>query len=399
MMDDPFESNSNICEIKKALQNNDFATAAAKIQEYLDEQDNIALNIAITGESGSGKSTFVNAIRGVDNKDKEAAPTGCVETTKAVTPYPHPNYPNVTVWDLPGVGTTNFPVKKYLEHVGFEKYDFFIIISQTRFSENDANLAKKIKQMEKNFYFVRSKIDADLYSEKESKREFNEKQTLDSIKKNCTEGLQKLGVAAPQVFLVSNFKLHQFDFHLLQNTLQRELPAHKKTTLLFAMPNVSQEIINKKKEAFHNNIKYYAMISAVGAAITVPGLSVSVNLALLIQVVRKYLVGFGLDKPTLQRLAARTGVPMSKLTDGLRSPLVAKTINNGLMLKVLSQLPTITALMIAEEGSKAIPIFGIGISMTLSSFMTYKALSFFLDMLAKDAQTVFTRALGLNTPV
>ncbi|CAK6962116.1 interferon-inducible GTPase 5-like [Scomber scombrus] len=243
-------------EIKEALQNNELLLAAEKIQKYLDKCNNTPLNIAITGESGSGKSTFVNALRGIDNRDERAAPTGPVETTKEATPYPHPNYPNVKLWDLPGIGTTSFPADKYLEHVGFEKFDFFIIISVDRFRENDVKLAQEIQKMGKKFYFVRSKIDNNLRDEERSQREFNAESTLAKIKENCIKGLQNLGVEAPQVFLVSSFDLHLYDFHLLEETLERELPDHKKDILLLAVPNVSMEIINKKKETLKSKIKY-----------------------------------------------------------------------------------------------------------------------------------------------
>lgn len=175
-------------EVKTALQNNDQALAVEKIKEYLEKEKNTPLNIAITGDSGAGKSTFVNAMRGIDNWDEGAAPTGCVETTMEVTPYPHPNYPNVTFWDLPGVGTISFPADKYLEHVGFEKFDFFIIISESRFTENDVKLAQEIQKMGKKFYYVRSKIDIDLNNAKENQREFDAEKTLTQIRKYCTEG-------------------------------------------------------------------------------------------------------------------------------------------------------------------------------------------------------------------
>ena len=105
-----------------------------------------------------------------------------------VTPYAHPNYPNVTLWDLPGVGTTKFPADQYLNHVGFETFDFFIIISATRFTENDVKLAREIQRMGKKFYFVRSKIDSDLYNERRSQREFSETETKKLIKDNCIQG-------------------------------------------------------------------------------------------------------------------------------------------------------------------------------------------------------------------
>ncbi|KAF7659092.1 hypothetical protein LDENG_00003350 [Lucifuga dentata] len=243
-------------EIKAALQSNDPAAAAKKIQAYLEEQKNIPLNIAITGESGSGKSTFVNAFRGVDNKDEGAAPIGCVETTSEVTPYPHPNYPNVTLWDLPGIGTIKFPADKYLEYVGFKKFDFFIIISAERFKENDAKLAKDIQKMKKKFYFVRSKIDHSMCDEKRNQKDFNAEKTLTLIRENCIKGLQDQGVESPKVFLISSSELHLYDFHLLQETLERELPVHKREALLLAMRITNVQTIKKKKEAFEAKIKW-----------------------------------------------------------------------------------------------------------------------------------------------
>ena len=174
-------------KLKEALMSNDFATVA-KIWKHLKKQNNIQLNIGITGESGSGKSSFVNAFRGIDGRHESAAPTGCVETTTDIKPYSHPNYPNVTLWDLPGVGTTKFPAEKYLKLTGFETFDFFIIISDTRFRENDVKLMKEIQKMGKNFYFVRSKIDNDLRAEERSQRNFNRQKTLTKIRQNCIQG-------------------------------------------------------------------------------------------------------------------------------------------------------------------------------------------------------------------
>uniref|UniRef100_A0A671U6F1 IRG-type G domain-containing protein n=1 Tax=Sparus aurata TaxID=8175 RepID=A0A671U6F1_SPAAU len=283
IMDTPHDCKS-VEEIKDALQNNNQALAIAKIQEYLDRQNNIPLNIAITGETGSGKSTFINAFRGIKDGDAGAAPTGVRETTKKPTPYPHPNYPNVTL------------------DVGFEKFDFFIILSDTRFRENDVKLAREVQRMKKKFYFVRSKIDNDYEL------------------RNAVRG-------SPQVFLVSSFELHLHDFSLLTETLERELPEHKRNALLFAMPNISQQIINKKKEAFQAKIKWYASLSAVGAAVPVPGLSIAVDAPLLAGVVTQYVFGFGLDRPSLKRLAEITGVPFDDLMTVIISPLAARKNN------------------------------------------------------------------------
>nr|XP_046269413.1 interferon-inducible GTPase 5-like [Scatophagus argus] len=396
-MENPLDHES-IDEIKKALENNDQALAVSKIKEYLEKETNTPLHIGVTGESGSGKSSFVNAFRGIDDMDELAAPTGCVETTTVVTPYPHPNYPNVTLWDLPGIGTTKFPAQKYMQHVGFEKFDFFIIISATRFRENDVKLAKEIQKMGKKFYFVRSKIDNDLQAAQRSQRQFDAEKTLTLMRDNCIRGLNK-HVKSPQVFLVSRFDLQLYDFRRLCETWEKELPQHKRRALLLAMPNISQEIINKKKKAFQDNIKYFALISAAGAAVPLPGLSVALDLSVLVGAVKQYMLGFGLDGNSLKRLAGTTRVPLDDLTATIKSPLALQNITPGLILRLLLQCSLIAASMAAEEGLRFIPILGTIVAAPISYVVTAKALETFLNMLADDAQRVFRKALGLNTSV
>ncbi|XP_074548529.1 interferon-inducible GTPase 5-like [Halichoeres trimaculatus] len=382
-------------EVKEALERKDEALAAAKIQVYLEEEKNVPLNIAITGETGSGKSTFVNAIRGVGDDDEEAAPTGVVETTMEATPYLHPNFTNVKLWDLPGVGTMNFTAAKYLKEVGLEKFDFFIIVSADRFRENDVKLAKEIQKMKKEFYFVCSKIDVDIENEKR-KREFNEEKTLKQIRDNCTQGLQDQGFESPQVFLVSSRELHLYDFPLLVETLERELPDHKKNAFLLAMPNTSLEMIDRKKKAFKSKIKYLATLSAAVAGVPVPGLSVAVDLSLLVSVVTQYVFGFNLDIPSLKRLSNYTGVPYEELKEVIMSPLAATIITPDLLLRILVQTAGMALLMAVEEGSRFIPILGIPFSMVLSFTFTYKALNLVLDMLAEDAKRVLHKSCGVN---
>uniref|UniRef100_A0A3Q0SCI5 IRG-type G domain-containing protein n=1 Tax=Amphilophus citrinellus TaxID=61819 RepID=A0A3Q0SCI5_AMPCI len=386
-----------ISGVKEELKTNNVPAAVRQIQEYLEKESNTPLNIAVTGETGSGKSSFVNAFRGINNKDKGAAPTGATETTMYVTPYLHPTYENVTLWDCPGIGSPNFPADKYLMQIGLKEFDFFIIMSADRFRENDVKIAQEIQKMNKKFYFVRSKIDHSLKDEEQSQNDFDAKKTLACIEKNCIDGECLIsGIESPQVFLVSNFELHQYDFSRLHDTLERELPEHKRNALLFAMPNINLEIIDKKKEAFRSKIKYYALLSAAVAGVPIPGLSITVDITVLAGVITQYVFGFGLDIPSLERLSATTGVSFNDLLDVIFSPLAAVKITNGLILKVTSQLAGSFTLIAAEEACKWIPVVGIPVAMGFSFTSTYNILKSFLDMLALDAQRVFERALGLK---
>uniref|UniRef100_A0A3Q1BTR4 IRG-type G domain-containing protein n=2 Tax=Amphiprion ocellaris TaxID=80972 RepID=A0A3Q1BTR4_AMPOC len=253
--------------------------------------------------------------------------------------------------------------------------------------------------MEKKFYFVRSKIDHNIQDEKRSKKNFDAEKTLTRIREDCIQGLQKLGIEAPQVFLVSSFELHLYDFSLLHETLERELPDHKKNVLLFAMPTINREIIIKKKEAFQAKIKYYATLSALVAGVPVPGLSANVDLRMMVTVIEGYLRGFGLDKSSLQRLADSTDVPYEDLIAVIKSPVALNKITVDFLLNLMAKMSNTHLLMTVEEGSRFIPLFGIPVAMSLSFTVTYRTLSFFLNELADDAQRVFKKALGLDTAV
>ncbi|KAK0148557.1 Interferon-inducible GTPase 5 [Merluccius polli] len=382
----PMESKATE-EIKKALDNKDLGLAASITKKYLEDINNVPLNIAVTGESGSGKSTFVNALRGTDNRDETAAPTGVKETTKEPESYPHPRYQNVILWDLPGIGTTKFPADQYLKLVGFERFDFFIIVSADRFTENDAKLAQEIKKMGKKFYFIRPKIDNNLHAAERSQRKYDEGETLQEIRENCIKGLVDQGVS-PQVFMVSLFDLHKYDFQTLLETIEREMPSLKRDVLILAVP-VCRSFIHKKKEVFSSRIKYYALLSAGAAAVPVPGLSFPVDAVILVSVLTTYVDGFGLDKKSLEKLSSDTKMPLAELMEVMKCPLSGKDVTEEVVVQMLSMLP-------AEATGfwSWIPFFGALISAPNSSITINGFLSDTLDSLFVDAENVLTAALG-----
>uniref|UniRef100_A0A3B1J1K1 Immunity-related GTPase family, e4 n=1 Tax=Astyanax mexicanus TaxID=7994 RepID=A0A3B1J1K1_ASTMX len=139
---------SDADEATKASGEPTFEKAKKKAQEKIDHLFNISLNIAVTGETGVGKSAFINAYRGLKDDDEGAAETGVTETTAEPTPYNHPTMPNVVLWDLPGVGTPNFKAKTYVKKMQIACVSF-IIISSVRFKENEIMLAKEIQKRKK----------------------------------------------------------------------------------------------------------------------------------------------------------------------------------------------------------------------------------------------------------
>ncbi|RXN38273.1 interferon-inducible GTPase 5-like protein [Labeo rohita] len=275
----------------------------------MDQFFNVSLNIAVTGVTGSGKSSFVNVLRGLKDDDVGAAPTGVTETTMEPVMYEHPEMPNVKIWDLPGIGSSNLKSEKYLKDVKFNTYDFFIILSSVRFMENDIMLAKEIRKQKKDFYFVRSKIDNDISSEKE-KKGFDEQKVLSIIRDDCQKNLKELG--DPKVFLISSRNLQKYDFESLQNILEDELPEHKKYALLQAWPVCSAASLEKKINMFKRIIWAVSLASACIAVVPVPGLSAACDLGILVNFLTRCYYAFGLDERSLTRLSEKVNKPHLK---------------------------------------------------------------------------------------
>ncbi|XP_036429370.1 interferon-inducible GTPase 5-like [Colossoma macropomum] len=393
--------NITVEEIKETLTHEDLPSAVSKIKDYFEQQDRVELNIAVTGESGSGKSTFINAFRGMGDEEEGSAETGVVETTKFPTPYPHPKYPNVKLWDLPGIGTPNFKADQYLKQVEFQRYDFFIIIASDRFRECHANLAAEIVKMNKKFYFIRSKIDSNIAAEQRKKKKvFNEKNILDAIRKDCIEGLEKIGVDSPVVFLISCFDLALYDFNYLEMTMEMELPQHKKHVLMLALPNITLEINERKKKALQKNIWKLALLSAGVAAVPIPianaAVSIIVDVTILVVELKRYYNAFSVDPASLQRLSDRSGKSVDELKAVMKSPLHAE-INKDLVVKLLAGC-TVGALEAAAEfWLGLIPVVGSLVAGPLSFVTVYFTLKSCLNGLAEDARNVLMAAL--QTPV
>jgi hypothetical protein len=104
--------------------------AKARVQYRADR-----INFAVCGFTGTGKSSLVNAIRGVKNSDVEAAPTGVVETTMDIARYPdirkEDPFPRFVWFDVPGGGGAEITDWQYFNQQGLFIFDMIIIVYDT----------------------------------------------------------------------------------------------------------------------------------------------------------------------------------------------------------------------------------------------------------------------------
>ncbi|XP_034612434.1 interferon-inducible GTPase 5-like [Trachemys scripta elegans] len=378
-------------KFQTAVKAGNFSEALSVVKMSDELLRNTKLNIAITGNAGAGKSSFINAIRSLNDDDQDAAQTGVIETTNNPTSYPHPTQPNVTVWDLPGIGTTNFPAGTYLSKMEFTRYDFFIIIAAGRFTESDTNLAKEIQKLGKKFYFVRSKVDTDLANERKGRRNFNEQEILQKIRNDCVKNLKQLELDSPQVFLVSRWDFHKYDSPQLQKTLANDLDTHRGHVLFCALPSTSEEILEEKKKALQKQIWKQALISCTINAVTFPFLSVECDVKILVENMTKYCKSFGLDEDSLKSIAKQ----VRKSVDDLKSVMqcaLAKNITREEAFKRLIEA-TGEGMIKGKYVIDMIPLIGMATAAVRSYKVIYEMLRRFLDEVAEDAQRVLKKAL------
>ncbi|KAH3738741.1 hypothetical protein DPMN_045383 [Dreissena polymorpha] len=306
----------------QAMANDVLATASEdadieKVRNTLEEnviEPTVPLHIGIVGESGTGKSSFINAMLGLRSGDVGAAKVGLFETTLKRTEYKHSGYPNLVFWDVPGVGTINFPKETYLDTIEFEVYDFFILVTASRFKENDTWLAKQIINRKKKFYFVRAKVDFDIQCElNNSANKDNVDELLFKLRQDSEDQLKQSGVHKPDVFLVNNMNTQTYDFSALTTKLITDLPDLKKMALAWYMPAITLGVLEQKMLYFKKRIFKIALKSAIGAAVPIPFVGLAVDIDILMTETQLYKAQFETDDKSMEVLAGNLGKPLSDL--------------------------------------------------------------------------------------
>uniref|UniRef100_A0AC34RN46 IRG-type G domain-containing protein n=1 Tax=Panagrolaimus sp. JU765 TaxID=591449 RepID=A0AC34RN46_9BILA len=189
---------------------------------------NTDYNFGITGQSGVGKSTLINAICGYDDNDPRAAKVDIVECTETVGRYPHPMLKHLILYDLPGAGTIEHPSHTYFCDKRLYVFDCLLLVMSERIRETDLAIARLAQEMGTPVVFVRNKALNDLNTmrQKTEFKNLEEKKlielTMAKIKKNIYEELKVAKINDPQVFIIEAHSLRKFNNLSAENLLQLE---------------------------------------------------------------------------------------------------------------------------------------------------------------------------------
>lgn len=177
-------------------------------------------HIAVAGTAGGGKSSLINAFRGLRNNDTGAAPTGVIETTTDIARCrdPNPDYPYVW-YDVPGAGTLKIPDWLYFNSQGLYIYDCIIVLFNDRFTATEIAVLTNCRRFKIPTYIVRSKADShirDIMKEEgynsdddggDKKKQLYQaasQKFIQQTRQNVKDNLENAKIPDQRVYIVSN---------------------------------------------------------------------------------------------------------------------------------------------------------------------------------------------------
>jgi GTP-binding protein EngB required for normal cell division len=363
--------------------------------EFMDNWLTEPVKLAVTGKSRVGKSAFINAIRNLKSGDPGFANTSSFgNTTKHATVFEYPGNPKITLHDLPGFGTTNIPTKQYKEEMELHKYDYVLIFIR-HIEENDMYIARKLKEINKPFCFVRSKYDLDIeYAKNDGEPEA---EAIEKLKSKSLDILRQEGFKEVNFYVISNRSRRIGDFNDLVLYIQSNLPKMKCDVDMYPLMREFTDDINSIYKKFKDRIWDISLASAGPAATPVPGLDVVLDLALICKEIWLYHNAFGFGQQIVKDISKH---------DYLRKKLSASSIieieaaNEAMEGFVIIQLGKLQTLMAVQNTLGVIPPFiGPVVSGSTAGKVTHNLLTRILDGCRDDAKLVYSHLMKVNAEV
>ena len=343
------------------------------IKAQVDVWENTEVKIAITGQSGSGKSSLINAIAG-----SKIAPVGFVETTMEPKEYKTEN--GIILVDLPGCGTANFPFESYVDDMKLSEFDAIVLVTANRFYEADIKLFNYVTHsLKKPIFLVRTKMD-DAVRDGAEDNDLSRDQVIDMVLNDMIHNTDVSDVS--KIYLVSSKpkQISNFDTARLIKDISENLPDIKKGKFISESAAYSEEAIRAKKETIIEIAKRYAYLSAVNGLNPIPGINVAVDVGILSKLTQTVLKSYGLVDSSIADY-----IKKSEENGKIRGTIqgVSKWAAQYATEAGIKQLlPKLVVAQTSETFSSWVPLVGQAVAAGIG----YKMTSYFAEKLINESE-------------
>ncbi|TNN83302.1 Interferon-inducible GTPase 5 [Liparis tanakae] len=376
-MADVFRSLNLLETLKESVERNKLSDVKDAVEDLLISR----INLAVIGERGEDKDTFINSLRGLDSGDDGAAPSRTPVAPEDVAGYPNPRHPDFRLWDLPPAPPTSpFEPEGYMERVRFARYNAVLMTFSRAPQANAVEVFLEARSQQRHAVYFLLLASAP-----------GDETQLEGTRKAGLEALRSHGVALPKVYLVRPAALEKLDFPGLLEDMGRDLPEIRAHALLLALPTLTSALVTQKKEAFKALAWAAASLSGGAAAIPVPFVASMVDCSVALRILGKAQVSLCLDDEAVERLARRRRLEPAALK-ALRACALSAEVTKGEVKRRLAAAEEGAATASSKLVDMAMPRHARSAGRSFAAML--QALNGAIDEMAADAEKITAAALG-----
>lgn len=376
-MADVLKSLNLLETLKESIENNKLSDVKDAVEDLLISR----INLAVVGDRGDEKASFINSLRGLGPGDDGAALSPSPVGAEEVSGYPNPKHPDFRLWDLPPVPSASpFEPEGYMEKFKFSRYNAVLMTFTQTLEPNSVAVYREARSLQQHtVYFTL------LASGKDTEKSLEEK------KKAGVEVLKSQGVSQPKVYVVRPSALEKLDFPGLLEDMKGDLPEIRAHALLLALPTLTPTLITQKKDAFKALVWAAASLSGGVSAIPVPFVASMVDSSVAVRILSKAQLSLCLDDESVERLAKQRGVDPGRLKE-LRTCVLSVEVTKGEVKKRLAAAEKDLATVSSKLVQMAMPRNARSASRSFTAML--QALNSAIDEMAADAEKMVAVALS-----
>ncbi|MEQ2157727.1 hypothetical protein GOODEAATRI_004746 [Goodea atripinnis] len=376
-MADVFKGLNLIEALKESMESNKLSDVKDAMEDLLISR----INLAVVGDRGEEKASFMNSLRGLGPEDEGSAPSKTPVAPEELGGYPHPKHPDFRLWDLPPVPTTSpFEPEGYMNRYKFLRYNaVFMTFTQIILSNSVDVFLEALSLQRQTVYFI-------LLASVE-----NTDKNLEETKKASLEVLKSQGVKQPKVYLVRPSNLDKCDFPGLLEDIVKDLPEIRAHALLLALPTLTPTLVTLKKESFKALIWAAASISGGMSAIPVPLVASMVDSSIAVRILTKAQLSLCVDDESVERLARQQQLEPTRLKE-LRTCVLSLEVTKVEIKRRLAAAEKDLGTVSSKLVEMALPRHARSASRSFTAML--QALNSAIDEMAADAEKIVSAALG-----